>query len=65
MERVLKQGFSIDYSYNIYFTEDLFSPQNTLLRDFFKQKRNPDFKQRYSSSLTMRFGKNILNSALN
>ncbi len=46
MERVLKQGFSIDYSYNIYFTEDLFSPQNTLLRDFFKQKRNPDFKQK-------------------
>ncbi|WKK57887.1 3-dehydroquinate synthase [Sphingobacterium sp. BN32] len=46
MERVLKQGFNIDYSYNIYFTEGIFAPQNNLLRDFFFQRRNPEFKQK-------------------
>ncbi|MVZ66069.1 3-dehydroquinate synthase [Sphingobacterium sp. DK4209] len=46
MERVLKQGFNIDYSYNIYFTEGIFAPHNKLLSDFFQQRRNPDFKQK-------------------
>lgn len=46
MERVLKQGFNIDFSYNIYFTVGIFAPQNNLLRDFFFQRRNPDFKQK-------------------
>lgn len=46
MNRVLKQGFSIDYSYDVYFTEDLFSLENNAFSEFLKQRLNPYFKQK-------------------
>lgn len=46
MNRVLKQGFSIDYTYNIHFTEDIFSQDNNLFIDFLEANKNPFFKQK-------------------
>ena len=46
MNRVLKQGFSIDYTYNINFTEHLFTKENTLLLEFLEAHKNSFFQQK-------------------
>ena len=46
MDRVLKQSFSINYNYDIFFTENLFDVSNRSFGDFLLQNRNPEFKQK-------------------
>jgi len=46
MDRVLKQSFTINYNYDIFFTEDLFALSNRSFGDFLLHHRNPEFKQK-------------------
>lgn len=42
----LNQNFTINYAYNVYFTEHLFALENNLLSNFFAAHINPNFKQK-------------------
>lgn len=46
MERTLEQHFRIDYHYNIYFTDGLFTLGNNMLREFLTRLSTPLFKQK-------------------
>jgi 3-dehydroquinate synthase len=43
---ILHQNFQVQFSYNIFFTENLFSPENTTLLDFLQQYGNTDFRKK-------------------
>jgi 3-dehydroquinate synthase len=43
---ILHQNFQVQFSYNIIFTENLFSPDNTTLLDFLQQYGNTDFRKK-------------------
>jgi 3-dehydroquinate synthase len=43
---ILHQNFQVQFSYNIIFTENLFSPENTTLIDFLQQYGNTDFRKK-------------------
>jgi 3-dehydroquinate synthase len=43
---ILHQNFQVQFSYNIIFTENLFSPENTTLLDFLQQYGNTDFRKK-------------------
>ena len=43
---ILHQNFQVQFSYNIFFTENLFSPENTTLIDFLQQYGNTDFRKK-------------------
>lgn len=43
---ILHQNFQVQFSYNIIFTENLFSPENTILLDFLQQYGNTDFRKK-------------------
>lgn len=42
----LNQNFTINYAFNVFFTEHLFAPTNTLLKDFLTAHINPNFNQK-------------------
>ncbi|MGO1242813.1 MAG: 3-dehydroquinate synthase [Sphingobacterium sp.] len=46
MERTLEQNFRIDYQYNIYFTDGLFTLGNDTFREFLSAHSTPMFKQK-------------------
>lgn len=46
MIRTLEQHFCIDYQYNIYFTDRLFTLGNNVFREFLSQHSSPMFKQK-------------------
>lgn len=43
---ILHQNFQVQFSYNIIFTENLFSPENTTFLDFLQQYGNTDFRKK-------------------
>ena len=43
---ILHQNFQVQFSYNIIFTENLFSSENTTLLDFLQQYGNTDFRKK-------------------
>jgi 3-dehydroquinate synthase len=43
---ILHQNFQVQFSYNIIFTENLFSPENTTLLGFLQQYGNTDFRKK-------------------
>ena len=43
---ILHQQFQVQFSYNIIFTENLFSPENPTLLDFLQQYGNTDFRKK-------------------
>ena len=46
MERTLEQRFRVDYQYNIYFTDGLFTLGNNMFREFLSHHSTPMFKQK-------------------
>jgi 3-dehydroquinate synthase len=43
---IIKQSLTINYEYNVFFTEALFALENTLLSDFLKQGHHPEIAQK-------------------
>ena len=43
---ILHQNFQVQFSYNIIFTENLFSPENNTLLDFLQQYGNTNFRKK-------------------
>lgn len=46
MERILKQNFAVNYSYPIFFSENIFQITNSALRNYLEETRNSYFKQK-------------------
>src|SRR5690606_8133468 len=43
---IIKQTLTINYEYNVFFTEALFALENTLFSDFLKQGHHPEIAQK-------------------
>lgn len=46
MQSRLEQRFHIDFRYDIYFSQDLFSPSNEVFKNYLSETSNPSFKQK-------------------